>query len=777
MRVKYHIAWRTLVRRSAWGLAACVMGFLVLDRVFPLDTTVNYSPVVESRDGSVLHAYLAGDQQWRIGARLDEISPELKKAIVFKEDRHFYYHPGINLLAVGRAFVNNLFHLRRTSGASTITMQVVRMLHPRSRTYFHKCLEMFQSLQLELHHSKDEILQMYLNLVPYGSNINGVKTAALFYFSKTPDQLSLAELTALSVIPNRPRSLVIGHDNAGIMAERDKWLDRFRSAGIFSAVSIRDALREPMNAYRHRAPSGVPQLAFRLRKQQPAEGVIRSTIDAPSQQKAENIITNYMAVMKQHNINNAAMMMIDNATHEVLVYVGSSDFTDELHQGQVDGVRAVRSPGSALKPLLYGMCFDKGYATPHTVIADVPINIQGYSPENYDKTFNANVTAEYALSNSLNIPAVKLLSTLGIEPFSQQLERAGFASVRNEKKKIGLSMILGGCGVRLDEMSALYSSFANGGVYYPVSYVQQGEKKQAAVPATDLLSRPADYMLTKILCSLHRPDLPNARDEASGIPKIAWKTGTSYGRKDAWSIGYNKKYTIGVWIGNFSGQGVPELSGASVATPLLFELFNALDRQASSDWLEPPAEGLGFRLVCSVTGKLPDDSCSHQVMDEYIPGISPSQQCDERREVWLSANEKYCYCTSCLPPAGYKTKWLPNISSELAAYYESIHFPYAKLPPHNPACTRVLDGQSPRINSLTNGMTYIVADKGEQKMQLSCAAANDVQKVYWYVNDRFFAAAPAAQKVFFPATTPDIRITCTDDKGRSSHISIRLRFI
>lgn len=772
------------LKKTAILTGAAVLLFLIIDLITPINTNLAFAPVVEARDGTVLHAYMAKDQQWRIQTRLNEITPELRKAIVFKEDKHFYHHIGINPLAVGRAVVNNLFHLKRTSGASTITMQVARMLSPKPRTYANKCIEMFRATQLEVHYSKDEILQLYLNLVPYGSNIQGVKAASLLYFNKTPDHLSLAEITALSIIPNRPNSLVMGKDNALIVKERNKWLARFAKENLFPKTIIDDALLEPLNAYRHNAPCSVPQFAWRMRRTNPGSLGIRTTLDRNMQQKAENITANYVNQLKLRNVNNAAILIVDNKTHQVITYIGSSDFTDKNHFGQVDGVRALRSPGSTLKPLLYALAFDKGTITPKTMVADVPINIKGYSPENYDRLFRGNVTIENALCNSLNIPAVKLLDNQGVGTFTTVLSKVGFASIQQEKKKMGLSLILGGCGVRLDELTALYASFANDGTFYPLQFTMPDstaiEKNETTAKhtqqGTQILSPSANYMLTKILSELHRPDLPNAYEEANGIPHIAWKTGTSYGRKDAWSIGYNKRYTIGVWLGNFSGMGVPELSGAATATPLLFQLFNAVDHNATNDWLDAPRE-LSFRLVCAETGKVPNDFCHNQVMDYYMPGISTNEKCDHFKDTWLSANEQYCYCTSCLPPSGYKTKLLPNIPAELAAYYDATNTAYTKLPPHNPACTRTFGGQSPVITSLTNGMTYLVADKEQQQLQLACNAANDVEKVYWYINNKFVATTAAGQKMFFNPSAALMKISCTDDKGRNTNIEIKVRFI
>jgi penicillin-binding protein 1C len=775
---RLEIRWK----KGIIAVLTAIVFFFALDMLFPVRTGVEYAPVVLAKDGTPLYTFLTKDQQWRMKAGLDEITPELEEAIIFKEDKYFWYHPGCNPLAICRALVNNMIKRRKTSGASTITMQVARMLEPKKRSYLNKVIELFRATQLELHYSKKEILQMYLNLVPYGSNIQGVKAASLLYFSKTPDQLSLAEITSLSIIPNRPNSLVMGKDNQAIVKQRNKWLHRFAEADLFEQAAITDALREPLTAYRHEAPKTAPQFAWRMRRQHPGLDVIRTALDYKKQVLAEDVTGNYMNILKLRGINNAAVMVVDNQTREVLCYLGSSDYFDRAHNGQVDGIIATRSPGSALKPLLYALCMDHGLITPHSVMYDVPVNFHGYSPENYDLAFHGEITAEDALRKSLNIPAVKLLDQLGVQSFVGSLTGAGFNSVWRFRKKMGLSMILGGCGVRLEEMTCLYSAFANNGSYAPPVYLAANSIDNLAgfrlsKPRGQQIISPAScYLLTNILLELHRPDLPNLYDQAINIPRVAWKTGTSYGRKDGWSIGYNKRYTVGVWIGNFSGQGVTDLSGAGAATPLLFQLFNALDHNPREEWVDAP-EDVSFRLVCAKTGKLPNEYCTDQVMDHYLPGVSSNDVCDHLKQVYLSPNESFSYCTSCLPPSGYKTKLFDNISQEVAAYFESMHIPYTKLPPHNPVCTRLIEGEPPVINSLVDNMTYIIVDKGEQKLQLSCTASNDVQKVYWYVNDKFLSAAASGEKLLFNPGSPALKISCTDDKGRNTHINIRVKFI
>lgn len=746
--------------------------FLLLDLFFPFRPNVAYAPIIRYSDGTPMYAFLTKDEQWRMKTELNEITPELAKAIVEKEDKYFYRHPGVNPAAIVRALGKNILHAKRTSGASTITMQVVRMMCPKQRSYANKLLEMFHALQLEWHYSKAEILQLYLNLVPYGSNIQGVKAASLLYFNKFPDQLSLAEVTTLSVIPNRPNSLVLGKDNATIIAIRNKWLRRFEEEKTFPSNIITDAIHEPLTASRLSPPRSVPQLAWRIRKSNPSSFDIRSTINAGLQQKAEGIVLNYSHALAMKSIYNAAAMIVDNRTRQVVAYIGSADFSDIAHDGQVDGVMAVRSPGSALKPLVYGLGFDKGFATPRTIVSDIPVDFKGYAPENYDDRFYGNVSVENALQQSLNIPAVKMLNEVGTSVFINTLHDIGFRSVWEKQKKLGLSMILGGCGVRLDEMAGLYTMLANRGDYIPLHFIVDS----IHYSSKKVLSPASVYMVTEILKNLQRPDLPNENVTAADIPHIAWKTGTSYGRRDAWSIGYNNNYTIAVWVGNFSGKGNPVLNGAGTATPLLFQLFNSLGNGNKVLENNPPGN-IQFRQVCAVTGKVPNDFCTQLVLDAYIPGVSDNSLCDHMKEVFLSADEKFSYCTTCLPANGYKTKMYPNIDPELANYYEKNHIAFEKIPEHNPACTRYFPGAAPVINSLSDGATYIITDKGKQQLQLSCAAANDVKKVYWYVNDKFVGGCDKEKKLFFPPNESTIKISCTDDKGRNRDIKVKIKFV
>ncbi|QKG51538.1 penicillin-binding protein 1C [Hymenobacter sp. BRD67] len=786
--------WHTLFR-VALGLAFLVLLAGLADHLWPLPPAPQYSPLVLAADGSVLHAYLSPTQKWRMKTELPEITPALQTAIIEKEDRYFRYHFGVNPLAIVQAAGRNLLGRGRTTGASTITMQVARLLEPKARTFGNKLLEMLRAVQLEAHYSKSELLQLYLNLVPYGSNIEGVKSAALLYFQQPPDYLSLAQTVTLAIIPNRPGGLVLGKNNAQIVQERNRWLRYFGRRKLFPAQDIADALLEPLAVHRHPAPALAPHMARRLVLSQPAEVLIHSTLLPATQAKAEDLVRNYVRRLATLGISQAAVLVVNNQTRAVEAYVGSIDFQDAAALGQVDGVRAVRSPGSTLKPLLYGLALDQGLLTPKTVLPDVPTNFQGFRPENFDKHCQGEVTMERALTYSLNIPAVRVLSAVGVDNFTGKLQQASFRQVARDAPRLGLSTILGGCGATLEELTGLYAALANSGRWEELKIItekQKTAKADASVKGTSgkgpnpiLISEAAAYLITDILAQRTRPDLPFDAAASRHLPRIAWKTGTSYGRRDAWSIGYNRHYTIGVWVGNFNGQGSPALTGADVASPLLFDLFNTLAYNGRNEWFTPPAS-LDFRLVCAETGQVPGEHCPNQLLDYYLPGVSGSQRCQHLQEVLLSADGRYCYCRACAPASGYRRELFANLKPEVLAFRESQGLPTRRLPPHNPAC-RLVHGTdegsntgpdaAPQlaITSPAAHAEYVLDAAEKQQLRLSCAAPAEVRRVYWYINDRYLQAAPATAPVFFRPPQGEVKISCADDRGRTVEVRVLVR--
>lgn len=741
---------------------------MIYDYTFPYPVNTSYSTQIKDRNGVLLHAFLTSDDKWRMYAELDEITPLLRKTILFKEDKYFYYHPGINPVAIARALLLNTTRGKKVSGASTITMQVVRMLEPRPRTYKNKLIEIWNALRLERQFSKNEILQLYYNLIPLGGNVEGIKSGSILYFGKPPQLLSLAEITTLTVIPNNPRFLNPRTGGDRLLAERNRWLIYFKEKGLFTPQVIDDALNEPLTAIRREAPKAAPHLSVRLKRQTPDKAIVKTTLSQTIQQQTETLVSNYMNRIRTFNIQNAAVLIVNNETMEVEGYVGSANFNNPVDGGQVDGVRAIRSPGSTLKPFLYALAFDKGIVIPQTVINDVPSNFDGYEPENFDRKFNGPVTVAFALSHSLNIPAVKLLQKVEMKGMVEGLKKAGFRTIEKQEQDLGLSLILGGCGTTLEELTRLYATFARGGNFASLNYLTD---RSSSAAESELISEEAAFLTTRILAEANRPDLPNHFDHTFRLPKIAWKTGTSYGKRDAWSIGYNKKYTVGVWVGNFSGTGVPELSGANIATPLLFDIFNTIDYNASSSWFTPPS-GLELRKVCAHTGDVPGEGCEEIINGEVIPGVSIFKRCEHSKPVFVNEELTVSYCGYCLPPSGTVRKHFPNFEPELIAFYNYSKIPFPKIPPHNPNCSRIFENRPPQIVNPREGAEIFIQKEHASEIQLLCHASPDVHHVTWLVNDRILQKAPPSQPVFFKPPIGVVKISCADDKGRNTDIVI-----
>lgn len=741
---------------------------LALDLAFPVKVVENYSLLITDVDGAPVHAFLNSDDKWRIRCEYDELPEDVIKAIVHKEDKYFNWHLGVNPVAVVRAIFQNIGSGNIESGASTITMQVARLIEPRPRTFKSKFIEMFRALQLELHYSKKEILTMYLNLVPYGGNIEGVKAASLLYFGQPPVSMSIAQVAVLSSIPNDPNGLRPGVNDLALYEKRNQLLRRFKKDRLFSDEAIEDALNEPLLASRRAAPANAKHFSRYLKQRYPDSSLLSSAIDLSKQQWLENKIAQYAPAIRRKGAENIAVLMIRNSDRSVVAWQGSVDFQEAKYSGQVDGVRAVRSPGSTLKPLIFGLAYDQGLITPKTRMLDVAINYKGYAPQNYDGKYHGAVSAEEALALSLNVPSVNLLQELGVKTMTDKLAACEFRTITKKSELLGLSLALGGCGCTLYELTGLYSVFANNGAYQPISLLQNANAEKTDA----ILSPAAAFVVTECLTKLRRPDLPNGWEHASNIPKVAWKTGTSYGRRDAWAIGYNPEYTIGVWVGNFAGNTVSELNGAEFAVPLLFELFSGIEVEKKTSWFIPP-EDIDYRVVCTESGLPPSDFCTSIASDCFKPGISPAGKCQHLMEVFVDTIENVSFCRDCHPEAGYKVKLYPNHPPELTAFFEEERIVYEKIPPHYSECTKIFSEKAPIISAPEPGEYFL--EKG-QLLMLACMAESDVQNVYWFVDNRYYGKCGRQESFFINPPAGAITITVADDKGRKADLEISVSY-
>ncbi|MEO6798788.1 MAG: penicillin-binding protein 1C [Rhodanobacter sp.] len=616
------MTWTRRSRRWRWlhitviGIAGLLIFAVVLDRLFPLRLPVpeSGSTVVLARDGTPLRAFADGDGVWRYPTTAKQVSPLYLAALLHYEDRWFYRHPGVNPYALARGFAGGIVHGHIVSGGSTLTMQVARIIHPIPHTFRGKLVQIFRALQLEAHLSKAQILDLYLNHAPFGGPIEGVAAASWAYLGKPASRLSRAEAALLAVLPQSPSRLRPDRHPAAARAARDKVLGRMRDLGVWSAAQTSDAEMEPVVARSLRAPLSAALLAERLRRQYPHQRRITSTIDANLQRASEDRVSNYLSRLPAHST--AALMVVDNATLETRVYLGTSDFADPQRHGYIDMVTAPRSPGSTLKPFLYGLALDDGLIDSQSLLVDAPQNFSGYQPGNFDEAFSGPVSAAEALQRSLNVPAVDVLDRVGPTRFVARLANGGIDLGLPAGAKPNLSIILGGAATRLEDLVGAYTAFANGGIAGTPRYTPQ-----QSANARRLLSPGAAWIIRDILGS-NPADVEGAplTGVINGHDNVAWKTGTSYGYRDAWSIGVTDRWTIGVWIGRPDGTPSPGQYGAVTALPLLFQIADMLPQRGGRTHLAQPSSVRAVDVCWPLGG---------------AATTTPAPLCRQRRTAWV----------------------------------------------------------------------------------------------------------------------------------------------
>ena len=823
------------IRKLLWLLLpfSIVVLFVTANWCFPLPKArlhLPASPIVLDRNGEWLRAFLAADGMWRMPEVVTDssqdspyvnvthenakksVSPLLHQAMLTSEDRWFYYHWGINPVSIATAFYDNLTAGKVVRGGSTITMQLARLMEPKERNVPNKLYEMFRALQLELTYSKSEILTFYFNMLPYGGNIVGTAAASRFYFNKPQHLISLGEAALLAAIPNSPERLRPDRFPENARKARDKVLNRLLLRQQISKQQWREALQEPIPTKRYPLPFKAPHLARMLvrGKRQAAEPTtssrIYTTIDAKVQETALRILREYLdtslaSVVRHRLPSTGAVVVMDTQSRQVLAMVGSHDFFDRQASGQINGTLAPRSPGSALKPFVYALAIEQGLVTPETLLFDVPVTYAEYEPVNYDGKYSGYVTTRQALARSLNVPAVNLNARLEDYTLHAFLKQARISTLTSAKK-YGLSMVLGGCEVNLLELTTLYAGLANMGEFaaYQLTLPQPINKRnlQDTVPADfverkrtpkRLFRQETSFIITEMLTTSQLPTNtvknPEAFESTMNLPKIAWKTGTSYGHRDAWCIGYSPKLTIGVWLGNFDGKGLSMMSGTDAATPILFALFTALTGQDTHRWFTKP-EQLKTRQVCTLSGAPVSPHCPTRKSDVYIPGISPVATCTMHKRVYIDETTGYSLCSHCrnLPKAasqkGDKAIIFEEWTAEAATWLAKNGFAVPVLPEHNPLCNGAIAGTAPIILSPTKDTVYYIragVPLENQKIRLSASASNRTQELFWFLDGELIFKGNAGRQYWLTPVKGKHLLTCVDAEGRSVSLPLRISTI
>ena len=734
----------------------------------PLLDGISFSQCVRDRNGKLLRVTLSADQKFRIWTPLAEVSPDLINATLRYEDKYYAHHPGVNPLALARCALDLLRFHRVTAGGSTITMQLARLrFHLHTRNISGKLEQIIRSVELERHYSKNEILEAYLNLAPYGRNIEGIGAASQIYFDKLASKLSRPEAVALSVIPQSPtrRALYIDRDNHSINLAQSSWYDRAK-IGSNAEFSMRDFQPRMQTEQKFFAPHFVQHV---LESSHGRDQII-TTLDFEKQRAIERRVTGYIASNRNRGIENAAVLLIDTRTMDVLAQVGSADFNNAAINGQVDGTRSPRSPGSTLKPFVYALALEQGLIHPLSILSDAPRSFGEYNPENFDREFLGPIRACDALARSRNVPAVELASHLAHPTLYQFLNTADVHLPKPESF-YGLALPLGGAEVSLQDLVRLYAALANNGELRPLRRIEN----DPVAKSRRILSPEAAFLTLEMLGNVPRPEM-NCADGTHSAP-VYWKTGTSHGFRDAWSIAVFDHYVLGVWVGNFDGRANPAFVGRTAAAPLLFQIIDSLRAawpEPSVPHLPPPGSNLKRVEFCALSGDFPNQFCTQHVEGWFIPGVSPIKTCDVHREVLVDV------ASGLRVPLDDGTRQLRREvyefwPGEFLTLFEQACIPRRVPPPFLPNNGSELasrSGQKPVIVSPSKKEIVLASTK---RIPLRAKAEGDVREIFWFAGKQFVGKAAPNQVVEWTATAGDYEITALDDHGRADSHSVTVR--
>jgi penicillin-binding protein 1C len=760
--------------------------FLILAAVVFLLATMRFSAqwvvfedpcstVVFDRHGQLLGARIAGDGQWRF-PETGTVPDKYRQCLLLFEDRYFFSHPGVNPFSMLRALYQNLKSRKIKSGGSTITMQVVRLSRKgRPRNVVEKMIEVFLATGLEMKLSKSEILRLYASHAPYGGNVVGLDAAAWRYFGRPAQSLSWAEAATLAVLPNAPALMHPGRNREALGGKRNRLLQKLFDERIIDALTLDLALAEPLPDH----PLPLPETAFHITANaelQESEKAVHTTIDEGLQKKCNAILNRHINILKSNGIHNAALIIVDNLTGEILAYIGNHYIRrDDRFGGQVDVVTSPRSGGSILKPLLYAAMLESGEILPGSLVADIPTAVSGYSPKNFSLTYDGAVPANEALIRSLNVPAVRLLQTYGTERFFNKLKNAGISTLDRPAHHYGLSLILGGCEVTLWDMVKIYSGMASqlrladdsrilrDGASYPEIFWDREEAKIQNHTAA-VFDPGAVYAMLEAMTKVKRPAAEAGWEAFAGRQAIAWKTGTSFGFRDAWAIGVTPGYTVGVWVGNADGEGRPGLTGIQSAAPILFEIFGLLPN--TGDFIVPH-DHLAEVSVCSMSGKRPSPACT-QTTEVIAPQAGlESEMCPWHQIIHLDSSENFRVHADCYPQQLIRQKSWFVLPPAMAWYYRYKNPFYQRLPAWNPGCR--IQPESPMQliwpENPNDIFIPLEADGSRGKVVFEIAHHDPSKTVFWYIDDRFAGQTTHHHKMSLQPDPGSYRLVLVDEAG------------
>ena len=736
------------------------------------------SPVLFSQKGELLDAQIATDGQWRFPAITDSLPHRYQTALLAFEDRHYYTHWGVDQFALLRAMGQNIRHHRIVSGASTLTMQTIRAARKNpSRTLPEKLIEAIMAVRLECSYSKVNILRLYAANAPFGGNIVGLEAASWRYFGRSPGELSWAEAALLAVLPNNPAMLHLQRQRGRLLQKRNHLLERLWKDGTLDSTQYALACGEGLPA----APQPFPHQAAHLMTtllEQWQGPVLRTSLEQALQAQVTQVASQEAKTLRIQGIDNMAVLVIDNRTLAVKAYLGNTPSRPGVVvQGHfVDLIRAERSTGSILKPLLYASMLQSGEILPNTLVPDVPVSFGGYMPQNYDRTYRGAVAAKIALAQSLNVPATGMLKDYGVDRFYGQLQSLGMTTLHRRADDYGLSLILGGAEGSLWDITGMYASMARAATQYnePQSgcltpaYVLVSDSSNSSLHKenckSNLFSPSVAWLTMSALREVNRPDVQAFWSNFSSSMVISWKTGTSFGHRDAWAVGCTPDYTVGVWVGNADGEGRPEIIGRSAAAPVLFRVFAQLPHQ---QWFNKPILGWQRILVCPISGYPASPNCPRSDTIEVPAGPLQLPPCPFHRKIFTDPTGKWrvhAACSKTLIP-----KFVFILPADQQFYFHSFLTDATQLPPWHPSCGMgTADQDGPMvIYPAANAQIYLPIDLDSKQNSCIFQATHRHEKevLFWHLDGKYLGSTTKPHTMEVLADSGSHHLTIVDDSG------------
>lgn len=763
---------RTKKTRRRIQLAATVL-FLIWyigclpETLFTDDT----STVLLDRNNKLLGAHIASDGQWRF-PECKQVPPKIATCIVAFEDRNFYNHVGVSFKGIARAMIQNSRNGKVVSGGSTITMQLVRLMRKNPpRTYPEKLLEMLLATRLEWRYNKREILALYASHAPFGNNVVGIDAASWRYFGRSADELSWAESATLAVLPNAPGLIYPGKNHDRLLKKRNRLLRYLYEEGTFDRTTYEMALHEPLPEKPVPLPRLAPHLLDRYLSGAQHGTIIHSTIDKNMQEKVALQLQLQHQLLSDNSIMNGAVMITDVKSGEILAYVGNTNVSKEEYSGSVDCIRAPRSSGSILKPFLYAKCMEAGQLTPAMLIPDIPSQFGSFSPKNYSGSFDGAVHANSALSKSLNIPMVHLLNRYGTAHFRNDLRNYGLSSVNRSAENYGLSLVLGGAEVRLSDLTTVYTQMAQElrfGKSWSLRLDKNSKTKDASIsPHTD---PGCIYATFEALLEVNRPDEDNNWKAFSSSRKIAWKTGTSFGFRDAWAIGVTPDYVVAVWMGNADGEGRPGLTGVKAAAPLLFRIFHQLPRHTK--WFEQPKKYMSTVEICRESGHRAGKRCPNTLRKSIPTTCLATNVCPYHQTIFLNKTGTLRVDSECANVFDMQKQIRFVLPPVIEKYYASQHPDYITVPPFDPACLAKVSGAMHIVYPKENSSIYVpLTFEGKPgEVIFEAGHRNSGTTIFWHLDETFLGQTTGVHQLSLNPPAGEHVLQLIDESGLSVEV-------